>query len=64
MAIACNEHKRGLRIGADESEARPFAALEIYGLKVHSLEKTRPYNQKIDCRDRKDPQSNQRGNAG
>lgn len=37
VTIVCDEHKWGLRIGTDNSQARPFTGLKFYGLEARPL---------------------------
>ena len=37
VAIVCDEHKWGLRIGTDDSKAWSFAGLKFYGLEARPL---------------------------
>ena len=63
MAIVCDEHKWGLRIGTDDSKAWPFAGLKFYGLEARPLGEARQYEKKVNRNDCEEPQSERGGNA-
>lgn len=43
MTVVRDKHKRGLFVGADESENWPFASRKIYGLETEPLGEARQY---------------------
>lgn len=43
MTVVRDKHKRGLFIGADESETWPFAGIKLYGLEAEPLGEARQY---------------------
>ena len=43
MTVVRDKHKRGVFIGADESENWPFASLKLYGLETEPLGEARQY---------------------
>ena len=43
MTVVRDKHKRGLFVGADESEKWPFASRKFYGLETRPLGESRQY---------------------
>ena len=43
MTVLRDKHKRGLFVGADESENWPFASRKLYGLETEPLGEARQY---------------------